>query len=253
MANFKGHEPCPNCGSRNNLGRYDDGSAFCFGCGHKERRTHAPVRLAADPAEDDSGRSYAIPADAGQHYGAAAVEWLSRFHMDIPTAIKAGILWSPSREQLIYQLGNCWQARNFRPDGGDGNAKRQQAKNFTSGDVNECLHMYTNPTSQRDVGENSVESGLVIVEDPVSAIRVASSGGRFDAMPLLGSHLASSRLNAIAGLYGDVVFWLDSDKYKEARAMCDRAKYMGLSARTIYTEEDPKCHSNEEIQKVLDL
>lgn len=32
-----GHEPCPACGSRNNLGRYDDGHGWCFGCGYYER------------------------------------------------------------------------------------------------------------------------------------------------------------------------------------------------------------------------
>ena len=31
-----GHEPCPACGSQDNLGRYDDGHGFCFGCGHYE-------------------------------------------------------------------------------------------------------------------------------------------------------------------------------------------------------------------------
>lgn len=31
-----GHEPCPKCGSRDNLGRYSDGHGFCFGCGHYE-------------------------------------------------------------------------------------------------------------------------------------------------------------------------------------------------------------------------
>ena len=31
-----GHEPCPECGSRDNLGRYDDGHGYCFGCGYWE-------------------------------------------------------------------------------------------------------------------------------------------------------------------------------------------------------------------------
>jgi hypothetical protein len=30
------HEPCPHCGSRDNLGRYDDGHGYCFGCGAYE-------------------------------------------------------------------------------------------------------------------------------------------------------------------------------------------------------------------------
>src|SRR5262245_33920209 len=29
-------EPCPACGSRDNLGRYDDGHGWCFGCKHYE-------------------------------------------------------------------------------------------------------------------------------------------------------------------------------------------------------------------------
>ena len=32
------HEPCPSCGSKDNLARYDDGHAFCFSidCDHYE-------------------------------------------------------------------------------------------------------------------------------------------------------------------------------------------------------------------------
>ncbi|NDG64497.1 MAG: hypothetical protein EBY29_13695, partial [Planctomycetes bacterium] len=33
-ASFLRHEPCPACGSKNNLARYSDGHGFCFGCKH---------------------------------------------------------------------------------------------------------------------------------------------------------------------------------------------------------------------------
>ena len=36
MADFMQHEPCPSCGSKDNLARYTDGSAYCFGCAHHE-------------------------------------------------------------------------------------------------------------------------------------------------------------------------------------------------------------------------
>jgi twinkle protein len=36
QANFLRHEPCPSCGSRNNLARYSDGHGFCFGCEYYE-------------------------------------------------------------------------------------------------------------------------------------------------------------------------------------------------------------------------
>lgn len=39
---FIAKEPCPECGSRDNLGRYSDGHAYCFGCGHYEPATDAP-------------------------------------------------------------------------------------------------------------------------------------------------------------------------------------------------------------------
>jgi len=37
-----GHEPCPKCGSTDNLGRYDDGHGYCFGCGHYEHASGEP-------------------------------------------------------------------------------------------------------------------------------------------------------------------------------------------------------------------
>lgn len=36
MANFVKHEPCPKCDSKDNLARYDDNTAYCFGCGYYE-------------------------------------------------------------------------------------------------------------------------------------------------------------------------------------------------------------------------
>ena len=38
-SSFVRHEPCPKCGSRNNLARYSDGHATCFsgGCDYYEK------------------------------------------------------------------------------------------------------------------------------------------------------------------------------------------------------------------------
>ena len=33
---FVQHEPCPSCGSKDNLARYSTGQGYCFGCGHWE-------------------------------------------------------------------------------------------------------------------------------------------------------------------------------------------------------------------------
>ncbi len=48
-------EPCPECGSRDNLARYSDGHAYCFGCGHYEH---------GDEAEKPSGnRRHRVAAE----------------------------------------------------------------------------------------------------------------------------------------------------------------------------------------------
>lgn len=54
---FVGKEPCPKCGSRDNLARYSDGHAYCFshGCGHYEP--------AAGQAETPKGRQNKVSKD----------------------------------------------------------------------------------------------------------------------------------------------------------------------------------------------
>jgi hypothetical protein len=183
-----------------------------------------------------------MPDDCGTSFSPTAVEWLAQYHLDVPTAIKRGVVYSESRDQIIYQLGNVWQARNLSIGGSQGNSKRPRSKNFTSGNVNECTHIYAKP------GEVP-SSVLVIVEDPVSAIRVA--GAWSDSMPLLGSHLATGRLNALAGRYNRLVLWLDSDKLVEARDIIRRAQIIGITTSSIWTEMDPKCYTNEQLVEIL--
>lgn len=38
------HEPCPKCNSKDNLARYPEGSAYCFGCGHYEHANGQEVK-----------------------------------------------------------------------------------------------------------------------------------------------------------------------------------------------------------------
>jgi len=41
---FSSYEPCPACGSRDNLGRYEDGHGFCFGCHYYEHAHSAYIK-----------------------------------------------------------------------------------------------------------------------------------------------------------------------------------------------------------------
>ena len=47
MAEFIQHESCPSCKSTDNLARYSNGSAFCFGqgCGYFEKANGETIRI----------------------------------------------------------------------------------------------------------------------------------------------------------------------------------------------------------------
>jgi len=75
---FVQHEPCPACGSSDNLARYSDGHAVCFsgGCSHYERGDGTVTKIHTRPARslEMTGVVAAIPdrrinQDTAQRYG----------------------------------------------------------------------------------------------------------------------------------------------------------------------------------------
>lgn len=58
-----GHEPCPACGSQDNLARYDDGHGYCFGCQHYEA---GPSEAMSERGGGDGAgrRSELVPGEA---------------------------------------------------------------------------------------------------------------------------------------------------------------------------------------------
>jgi twinkle protein len=51
MSEFVAHEACPKCGSQDNLARYDDGHAHCFGCDYHEPATGETKRVDETPKD----------------------------------------------------------------------------------------------------------------------------------------------------------------------------------------------------------
>ena len=64
---FLRKEPCPECGSRDNLGRYTDGHGYCFGCGYHESGT-GEVKAAPKSVQVPS----LVPYKEGQVQGLTA-------------------------------------------------------------------------------------------------------------------------------------------------------------------------------------
>lgn len=236
MAKFLSHEPCPSCGSRDNLGRYSDGSAFCFGCHYVERGTVSPFVGERNGKTESSSAGIGFPADATTHLDARGLEFLAQYGLSGHSIIRAGIRWSSGWEQLLFPLYDsdgelcCVQARNF-------NAKRaSKAKYYNVGDKTEsCTYYGTTQT-------------VVLVEDCVSAIKVGMVETGF---PLLGTSISKERIKWLSDRFSRIIVWLDSDKYREAREISDSIKLLGVATKTIYTEHDPKTYSVEQIKEFL--
>jgi hypothetical protein len=169
------------------------------------------------------------------------LEWVSKYGLSTNELIERRVLWSDFRQQLIFtwydQSDNLllWQARNFKPG-----AK----KYFTRGVPDECLPVYyhSSPTEGQS---------LVIVEDCISAIKIARIS---DSMPVLGSDINRDKLSRLRAYYGPscrVVVWLDGNMYHKAQRMAQRMNLLGMNASAVYTELDPKCYTIEEIWRVL--
>jgi hypothetical protein len=241
MATFLHHEPCPKCGSRNNLARYSDGSAWCFGC-HLLVRPGDSGAIHRNETHSQLKEEYvSLQPDLCFDYPGHVVSWLARYGISVGEAIKHGWKYSPYWDQLVFifndEEGNpaCVQARNFR--------KGAKTKYYNQGSPASVLPIFGSKS------DSEGSSRLVVVEDAVSAARVAHTS---PSMPCLGSYLPSHKLMALKRLkFNRLITWLDSDKLKESREIAQRAKWLGFDTKVVYTELDPKEYSNAEIKAYI--
>lgn len=238
MAKFVKHEPCPSCGSRDNLGRYSDGSAYCFGCGYTERGSKSPFveeRYGKIEAASDELR---LPSDATTTLDGRALTWIGNGGVSVREALQARMVWSPYWEQLLIPLydrdGNlcCIQAKNFNPQ------RASKAKYYNTGDKNESRTVFS-------VGNSE---SCCLTEDVLSAIRV---GRVVTGVPLLGTSISRNYLAELRKDYSRLIVWLDADKWRESRDIADAGKLLGFETKTIYTEQDPKSYTDEQIKEFL--
>ena len=238
---FMGHEPCPACRKQgkdregNNLGRWEDGHAWCFSCSYRESST--AVKLLENvfkPLEEKVGLS--LPEDVSKTIPSEPLQWLSTYGIMREEILSNDITWSEHWGALIFPIkdadGNllAFQARRFRG----------KAKWTSHGNLNDLTHI---------LGDHDDQSPIVLVEDIVSAIRVSRT---CRAMPIFGSHVNTQKIHRLRFLTKRLVIWLDSDKYAEAIKTAGRAEMFDFSVKVVYTELDPKEHSDITIAKLIE-
>lgn len=239
MSEFVCHEPCPKCGSKDNLARYSDGGTHCFGCGYHPKVTKSPYIY-----ELTNSRKQRSPTGLGileDELSSDAVKWASSYGVWVEELMHHRCGGSPKEPWRLYfrwfdSSGSCilGQARDL--------TKNPKRKYITYGTPNEVLPIYYHR------GESRRTDRLVIVEDALSAIKISRIS---DSMPCLGSDLPPIKLKRLAGLYRAFTVWLDSNMYDKAQRMARRLQLLGCEAHAVWTELDPKCYSTEEILRAL--
>lgn len=243
MTYFVRHEPCPKCGSRDNLGVWDDGHKFCFGCRYYQASPDTAENLRKrlefekyNNNETDCGVSL---ADLSYNLPVDARNWLHKYGVSDKEITHYKLAWNERTSSLVFPIYNhenrliyC-QERYFGPE-------PNRPKYITYGSKTQQLGFIRNG--------HHYPSTCVLVEDFISAVKVARL---VTAAPLLGSSLGSNALGWLVGQFRQVRLWLDLDKATESLLEASRLVPAIPDVRSILTPLDPKDYSTDRIAKFL--
>jgi ribosomal protein S27AE len=223
---FIQHTACPKCGSKDNLGEYEN-NWYCFGCSYyKPKNDLESVRRRIENVvpKDDGDISLVVSYDLPKQ----AMQWLLSYGITGSDVSEYSWGWLEDRSLLVLvNTPTYWQARNFGPG----------VKYLSKG--NKPLLSY---------GEGDT---IVCVEDVLSAVKVSKANKQVTAVPLLGSSVSPELEETLFEQSNDVILWLDRDKatsaVKQARSMLGK----GIRCSVLVTELDPKEYSIKEINEWL--
>lgn len=251
ISDFVGHESCPSCGSKDNLARYSDGHAWCFGCGYHENANGIKVLREAltSTTISETHKTYevSLPEDFSYSIPPIGALWLRKYGLSFNEIREHRIGWSDKgivlkkngmevKPLLILPVFDVsgellfWQGRNFGING---------PKYYTKGYKETIYHILENKSRQEEV---------VVVEDIISAIKVAR---KCSAMPILGSTISMERLQTLSERFSTLTLWLDKDKQIEARKTSLRASMYFYKVNVVLTELDPKEYDEHQIEDFL--
>lgn len=242
-------ERCPECAKlgrdtqHDNLARYSDGHVFCFSCGYYTHgsKIQAFKHNNQGTRRDDSiSQGISLPSDIDTNYPDRALRWIEQYSLTKNTLLSRHVVWSESRQRLIfpyYIKGELigWQGRYF----GKEPISKQNPKWFSQGKLHEVI--YT-------IGEDRGTRSLVLVEDVISAIKLSRYK---QTSPIFGSVIGTKHWSRLSKFYDDVTIWLDPDKRSASIKEAKIGSMFGIKTHVVFSNKDPKEHTNEEIMVYL--
>lgn len=248
---FLRHEPCPECGSKDNLGIWEDGQ-YCFGCGWSQKhRSLSKKDLRQQLKEEENQKNkngkYAnltLPSDFTRILPQKPWQWLEKYGLTQAEIYRNKFGWSENDHSLVMPVydvyGNLllYQSRVFADS--ERTSSKRIPKYLTRGNNDAVYHV---------LGANSPDiPAVVCVEDYVSAIKVSRN---FPAMPLFGSTLSINRIRTLSDLTSTLIIWLDHDKRASAVKIRFRANPYFKHVGVVVSKLDPKEYTDAEIASLV--
>lgn len=237
MSNFVKHTNCPKCMSKDNLGVYDDGHTYCFGCGYRTPPTGMTMSVYRRLQIQQPNKTI-LDFHYAPNIPKKAMLWLKSYGITDEEIVKYDIGFDPDRESLVFpfkgELGEiCYASTRYFGE------IKNHPKSKTIGIKKDLL----------TIGKRDSDT-LIFVEDPISAIKVGRS---FSAIAVLGSHVPLEAIERATRRYKHVGLWLDPDMcLRSAKAVLRGQMLTGKHLFQVKSEMDPKYYSTEEIcQRVL--
>jgi hypothetical protein len=239
---FSHHEPCPKCGSKNNLGVWEDGHKFCFGCRHwepaidsletlgkKVKAMENNYNVMASSGIDSSSFTSSIPK--------RPMEWLKKYGIVDSEIAYYGVCWNPDRDTLVFPVREEGKIvlTNERYFGTDPTFPKYK----TYGHKNRTPLFITNKANPHS---------LVVVEDAVSAYKLARL---VSTLPLFGATMPANALYWASERFKSIRVWLDMDKASQSLLEAAKASQYVPDSRSIITNLDPKEYSMNDLQRIL--
>lgn len=246
---FLRHEQCPQCKdngddtSRDNLGVWSDGHAWCFKCGYRisngQTLNLESLRIRnQETINKKNNDPVTLPSDYRTDFIAqVALDWLRTYQITDKEIQDNRFGWSKANESLVLPVFDLF-----------GNLLMYQERLFGQGAYRKYLTRGF-PDSVYHILGTSADC-LVVVEDLLSAIKV---GRVTSAMPLWCGWLSPKRMKTISMGYKKLVIWLDPDKAKDSVKFKQRALPFFEDVKAVITDQDPKCFTTEQIQHIISL
>jgi hypothetical protein len=251
-AKFIKNIACPKCRengkdkSGDNLATYNDGSSYCWNCGHYTLSDNVISQFLSKGINTsiDTPPLITTPFDCCLDYPDKSIHWFNNYSLTKSDMLNNGMLWSESEQRLIIPLWNGgellgWQGRYFGVD-------KDNKKWFGKGNLQEIYHILFNGR----VGQAYNDANqLVLTEDIISAIKVSKLG--IAAMPLFGVNI-KTRWKLLRILkYQEVIIFLDPDMHTKSLLQSKEGALQGVRNRCILSTKDPKEYSYDELKEIL--